>query len=141
MGGGITIQTIVANRCGYAFSNLYLPIDKAISDWGKPMLSFFNFIGSLYDTITITFSILVYVLLGRKYFTYLIKCFIFINILSFFIFISVPVYFRVDNSIPVPEGSYNFDNFGVFPSFHNINIQIFIFPIILAKLNKEKYIR
>jgi hypothetical protein len=34
---------------------------------------------------------------------------------------------------------YYLDGFGCFPSLHNINIQIFIFPIILSKIKKEKY--
>jgi membrane-associated phospholipid phosphatase len=89
--------------------------------------------------ITIAFSLVVYVFLGRKYFTYWAKTYIFMHALAFLIFILFPVYYTPLDATVFVQKTYQFSNFGELPSFHNLNIQIFIFIILLAKIKKEKY--
>jgi hypothetical protein len=102
-------------------------------------MPFWNFIGGLYDIITIGFSVFIYVVLGRKYFTYWIKTLLLINFISFFIFILFPVYYVKPNNSFNNLNFYDYGCFGELPSFHNLNIQIFLFPIIISKIKKEKY--
>jgi membrane-associated phospholipid phosphatase len=62
--------------------------------------------------------------------------------ISFVIFLLFPVYYTPpDNMNIFINKTYYFSNFGELPSFHNLNIQIFIVIIVLAKIKKEKYER